>query len=155
GDASPSISPDGKQLVFIRSFANYNEDLMVADLRDGATAGPPRRLTSDHQNKASPVWTEDGKEIVYIAGENLSLLGVYRVRASGGAPRRAEIRGGGENVASLAIAARGHRLAYGRAFRDYNTYRMRLPDGGGTAGIPERFLSSTRFEEGPTYSPDG
>ncbi len=157
GDGSPSVSPDGRKLVFVRSFSTWNQDLFVADLRDGNTAGVPRRLTSDHRNKYSPVWTTDGEEIVYVAGEATSSLAVYRVRASGGAPARVE--GIGDYAVALAIAPKGHRLVYSRSFQDYNIWRMPLPGvpsgPGNSAGGAGKFLSSTRFEASPAYSPDG
>ena len=153
GDGSPSVSPDGRKLVFVRSFSTWNQDLFVADLRDGNSAGVPRRLTSDHRNKYSPVWTTDGEEIVYVAGQATSSLAVYRVRASGGAPARVE--GIGDYAVDLAIAPKGHRLVYSRSFQDYNIWRMPLPAGGNSAGSAGKFLSSTRFEASPAYSHDG
>jgi len=157
GDLSPSASPDGRHLVFVRAFADYNSDLFVADLRDGNTVGVPRRLTNDHLTKLSAVWTADGEEILYIAGEPTSSLAMYRVRASGGQPARVE--GIGDYATALAIAPKGHRLVYSRAFRDYNIWRMPLPGArsgpGSSAGAPGKFLSSTRYETSPTYSPDG
>jgi Tol biopolymer transport system component len=152
GDGSPSVSPDGGHLVFVRSFASYNKDLFICDLRDGHVVGAPRRLTKG-QIVESPVWTADGKDVIYIAGEITSLRGVYRVRASGGTP--VQLNGLGDYVTTLAIALRGRRLVYARSLRDYNIYRMALPDGGRPAGTPTKFLSSTRFEESPTLSPDG
>jgi hypothetical protein len=61
GDFYPSVSPDGRQLVFVRSFDFHNKDLFVADLRDGSITGSPRRLTSDGGIKVSPLWTTDGE----------------------------------------------------------------------------------------------
>ena len=84
-----------------------------------------------------------------MAGELTSALAIYRVRASGGTPVRLE--GIGDYAADLAIAPKGHRLVYSRTFRDYNLWRMPL-DGSGTPG---KFLSSTRYETSPSYSPDG
>jgi Tol biopolymer transport system component/serine/threonine protein kinase len=157
GDIAPSVSPDGLQLVFARAVADYNYDLFVADLRDGNNAGPPRRLTSDQKTKRSPVFTADGKDIVYVAGEASSFQAMYRVPASGGAPVRMEGIGG--YAVDLAIAPKGHRLVYSRTFRDLNLWRMPLPgvpsEPGSPAGSPEKFLSSTRFEDSPAYSPDG
>lgn len=146
GDVGPSVSPDGRHLVFVRAFGLFEQDLFVADLRDGNTAGVPRRLTTDHRNKQSPVWTTDGEEILYVAGEFFSLRGVYRVRASGGAPER--VAAMGDYARGLAIAPKGHRLVYSRSFRDYNIWRTPLPAGGNSGGVPGKFLSSTRYEDG-------
>jgi Tol biopolymer transport system component/tRNA A-37 threonylcarbamoyl transferase component Bud32 len=152
-DYEPSVSPDGKQVVFIRRADVYYEDLFVADLQGGNTIGAVRQLTSDHLNKYSPVWTADGKEIVYAAGEPFSGLAMYRVRASGGVPAR--IEGIGENVQDIATASKGRRLVYSRSLRDYNIWQMALPAGGAPAGQTEKILASTRYEASGSYSPDG
>jgi Tol biopolymer transport system component len=78
---------------------------------------------------------------------------IYRVAVSGGPPKRVE--GIGEQAVRLAIAAKANRLVYARAYSDYNIYRMELPANGKPAGAPEKFLSSTRREATPSYSPDG
>ncbi|MGO9256834.1 MAG: protein kinase domain-containing protein [Bryobacteraceae bacterium] len=172
GDFDPSVSPDGRQLVFTREIADHNFDLFVADLHGGNTAGAPRRITNDHQTKRSPVWTADGKDIVYIAGEPTSFLAMYRVPASGGSPVRME--GIGDYAVDLAIAPKGHRLIYSRSIRDYNIWRMPLPASeprasvpaseprasasglaASASAVPTKFLSSTRYETSPSYSPDG
>ena len=157
GDLAVSVSPDGLQLVFVRAAADYNYDLFVADVRDGNSVGAPRRITSDQKTKSAPVWTADGKDIVYVAGESTSFQAMYRVPASGGAPVRME--GIGDYAVDLAIAPKGHRLVYSRTFRDFNLWRMPLPgvpsEPGSPAGSPEKFLSSTRFEASPAYSPEG
>ena len=154
GDGSPSVSPDGRQVVFVRSFVDMNQDLFVADLRDGNIASKERRLTNDRQDKLTPLWTAGGEDIVYAAGETASLRGIYRVRASGGAPKRVEGIGG-DYAMELALAPKGQKLAYSRSFQDVNIYRVRLPAGGSPMGAPVKFLSSSRFEASPAYSPDG
>jgi len=154
GDFVPAVSPDGREVAFVRRLADYNDDLFVAELHDGNTAGAPRRITSDRQGKSSPVWTTDGKEIVYAAGEATSFLAMYRVRASGGPAVR--LAGVGDYATFLAIAPKGHRLVYSRQFLDVNIWRMPLASGpGGSVGPPIKFLSSTRYETSPAYSPDG
>lgn len=154
GDGSPSVSPDGRELVFVRAFVAGDQDLFVAQLRDGNTASKERRLTNDHKGKLSPQWTNASKDIVYVAGEPDGLNAIYRVRASGGAPQRVEGIGG-DYAVDLALAPKGHRLAYSRSFQDVNIYRVALPTGTGPLGAPIQFLSSSRFEGEPAYSPDG
>ena len=150
GDFDPVVSPDGRQIAFGRAIATYDADLYLADFQDGRLIGSPKQLTHDHKTKGHPVWTHDGKEILYIAGEPYSQLSIYRVRASGGEPR--PIEGIGVNATSLTLAAKTRRLLYSTASINYDIYRldMKTPD-----AKPERFLSSTRYETSPSYSPDG
>jgi Tol biopolymer transport system component len=147
GDTYPALSPDGRQLVFSRFLASYDSDLYVADFNDGRLAGTPRRLTHDHKSKSKPLWTNDGREIVYIAGDPTSELSIYRVRASGGDPRR--IEGIGANAASLTLAPNSNRLLYSTVSVNYDIHRLDLT---AADSKPERFLSSTRFEGSPSYS---
>jgi eukaryotic-like serine/threonine-protein kinase len=156
-DLSPAVSPDGRQIAFVRQQDVYNGDLYVCDLRDGQTAGPARRLTSDRRTTLSPAWTSDGREIVYVTGVGGpgggGLTALYRVPSSGGVPKRLD--GVGDYAVSVSIAPKANRLAYARLYADYNLYRMELPANGKPAGAPERFLSSTRREATPSFSPDG
>jgi Tol biopolymer transport system component len=154
GDLAPCVSPDGKRLVFVREFADFNEDLFVVDLVDGERAGTPRRLTYDHRSTYSPVWTADGNEVVYISGEGLGWLRVYRVRDTGGTPSPLPFAGA-EYAVTLAVARSGHRLIYGRGGFDVNMYKMTLPDDNKPAGPPSEFLSSNRLDYTPSLSPDG
>jgi Tol biopolymer transport system component/predicted Ser/Thr protein kinase len=153
-DREPAVSPDGNRLVFVRWFGDFNDDLFVVDLRDAEHAANPRQLTHDNRRTYWPVWTTDGTEIVYIAGEGLGWLHVYRIRHTGGTPSPLPFAGA-EYAESLAIAHTGQRLIYGRGFFDTNMYKMTLPDENGSAGEPQQFLSSNRLDYSPIFSPDG
>src|ERR1700761_4348750 len=64
----PQISPDGKQVVYVRSFADIMTDRRYSDLwivdADGSRHRP---LTSGNRSDASPRWSPDGTRIAYIA----------------------------------------------------------------------------------------
>jgi Tol biopolymer transport system component len=66
--------------------------------------------------------------------------------------------GAGENVYDLSIARQGDRLAYAQLSVDFNIYRVELTGQPGArrgAAAPVSFISSTRMEETPQFSPDG
>lgn len=58
------------------------------------------------------------------------ITGIYRVRASGGGPKRME--GIGDHPVALALALKRPKLAYGRSYLYDNIYRVPLP----VAGYP-------------------
>src|SRR6185295_13723829 len=63
-DYDPAVAPDGRQLVFVRWVEEHNAELYTLELSDGPAV--PRRITSNQMQKDSPVWTGDGREIVFI-----------------------------------------------------------------------------------------
>src|SRR5882672_3745376 len=130
GDLDPAVSPNGRQLIFVRQTGAFASDFYALDLAGGAAA--PRRITSDQAQKSSPVWTEDGQEVVYIVGERNGARAINRVSIPGG--KFSRIEGIGDSASALAIAAKGHRLVYAKSVRDYNIWRMALPAPGGAAG---------------------
>ena len=73
-DASPSWSPDGKQIAFLskRGHADpdrtSNEDLWIVEARDGAE---PRQLTKTPEGEGGrPAWSPDGSRIAVLLSDN-------------------------------------------------------------------------------------
>ena len=145
----PAISPDGHHVVWERCEAN-DCDLFMAGIQDGQLTGTIRQLTHDHQSKRSPQWTHDGKEVIYLAGEVSSEVSIYRVSVSDGEPVR--IDGIGANAALLTLASKSNRLLYSTLSINFDIHRVDLKV---ADAKPERFLSSTRYDGSPAYSPDG
>jgi hypothetical protein len=72
GDSGASWSPDGKKLTFagFRTRDNSGTDLEIRI--DGATSGNSSPLTSNDVPDTQPVFTPDGKSIVYVEGDGNS-----------------------------------------------------------------------------------
>ena len=154
-DCRVVLSPDGRELAFVR-FSNADSELYVLPLSpDFQPAGEPRRIPSSVKNAFGwyPAWTADGRDIVFYADDYASKRGLWRVAASG--TREPELLPfGGDNGRDPAIARRGQRLAYAAATFDLNLWRIELR-GGMPAGPPVRLIATSRQEGSPQYSPDG
>ena len=66
--SDPQISPDGKKIIYVRNFADVMTDKFYSNLWiigfDGAGNRP---LTSGLFHDASPRWSPDGSQIIYIS----------------------------------------------------------------------------------------
>ena len=147
-DFSPAVSPDGGTLAFSRG--SHESDLYLlhlgADLRP---KGHPRRVTSLKRYSNSPVWSPDSRKIIFTAGDPADL---WTVAASGFAePEQFPVY----NALTPAISRTGNRLVYAQEVRGEDIWRVSLSDSGKAVGPPTRFISSTRNEDHPQYSPDG
>ncbi len=154
GDAGPAFSPDGRTLAFTRFGSGLNNDLYLLDLDEDLTPiGEPRRRTFAEQSTLSPVFTSDGRDVVFAAGphDNTSL---WRAPVSGDAPP--ERLPFGEGGKSPGISRRGNRAAYTTFETNIlHIWRFNLPNTDGATGTAVKFNPSSRADYEPRYSPDG
>lgn len=150
-DRCPAFSPDGKTLAFIRG---WDEIYLMP-----AAGGEARRLTFEKKRIFGLAWTPDGREIVFSSARGGSPA-LWKIAVSGGAPE--SLPPGGEQVSNLAVGSQGNRLAVTQNIRDLNLWQLEIPDPSGLPGkppakpkAPSLFLSSTRQESQPQFSPDG
>jgi Tol biopolymer transport system component/predicted Ser/Thr protein kinase len=159
GDIFVSFSPDGSRLALAR-LHGFTGGSVVAPPGDiytvSVAGGEPVRITSDEAGVYGVAWTADGAELVFSSNRGGGDPVLWRVPAAGGTPTL--IAGVGQNVWELAITRQGDRLAYAQMSADLNIYRLELtgqPGGRRGAGAPASFISSTRLEGSPQFSPDG
>jgi serine/threonine-protein kinase len=144
----PRLSPDGRRLA-IEVGDGPSQDIWVYDLgRDAMT-----RVTFDGKVNQGPIWSPNGRYIVYGSQEGLSWT-----RADGAGKPQPLIRT--KNTAfPWSFTPNGNRLAYTelRPETAYDLWTVPVEsDGTGLrAEKPEVFLQTPSDEMYPSFSPDG
>jgi Tol biopolymer transport system component len=100
-NVEPRWSPDGKKLVWVSTQYNKRFHIFRADVNDGALqnivrltgetkSSLPRYYYSEYDMEINPVWTRDGKEILFVSnkGHIYGTGGFWRMKAEPGAPAR-------------------------------------------------------------------
>jgi Tol biopolymer transport system component len=153
-DSQPAFAPDGRSLAFFREVAVGVQDIYVLSLsKDFQPIREPQRLTFENRVTFRPVWSLDGREIIFSSGPYLS-PSLFRVAASGaGKPQR--LAAVGEDGTEAAISHRGQRLVYTRELIDVNVWRQEVPGSRGKITAPIKLISSTRVDLEAQFSPDG
>ena len=154
-DSMPAISPDGKSIAFVRENTPITGDIYVVP----TTGGEPRRITYDNARHifnsgivGGLTWTADGTELIFSSTRG-GTASLWRVATSGGEPERVAV--GGDNTYRPSVSLQGHRLSYVQVSGGTPVYRIDLARTTGHTALPSRFLSSTREDASPRYSPDG
>jgi len=143
----PRLSPDGKRLVVSKIDPRSGSgDLYVTDLASG-TSVP---ITSDQNHEFSPVWSPDGRIVVFAMNDNAPPF-LHKVGLEGGAIEPAAAPSGG--VQAPTDWLKDGSILYQDVNAGTNTDVMLLPPG---KDQKPRKLLGTRFNEmHGTVSPDG
>ncbi|MFN0170314.1 MAG: TolB family protein [Bryobacteraceae bacterium] len=116
----------------------------------------PRQLTFDNRGSGNPAWTPDGREIIY-SSNRLGSNTLWRV-APGQTGEPKPLAGVGDGafspVISRAAPGRAPRLAFVSSRSDRSIWRVAVSSPPSKEG-PTPFISSTRNELSPQFSPDG
>jgi eukaryotic-like serine/threonine-protein kinase len=164
GDSSPAFSPNGSNLAFSRSIDYGLGDLYLLAFSHGfLPSGEAKRITFENHGATSPAWTADGREVVFSGGGSL-----WRIApgSTGQAAKPQRLDSFGNNVSQPAISHHGQRLAYMHLLFHSNVWRIAAPivdvspgarDGKSLKPVNSAtpFISSTRDDSAPQFSPDG
>ena len=143
----PKFSPDGNRLA-LEVTDGSNTDVWVQDLRRGTMS----RLTFGGGANLGPIWSPDGRYIVFQTPEGLSWT-----PSDAGKPQ--PLTRSKNNEWAFSFAPDGKRLGFMEvAGIGYDLWTVRLDaDGAGlrVVGKPEPFLQSPFDERYPSFSHDG
>jgi dipeptidyl aminopeptidase/acylaminoacyl peptidase len=88
--SDPQLSPDGAQIAFVRSDADWHANKRITHIwRVIVATGETTRLTAGPEGEASPRWAPDGRSIAFIAkraGDDVAQI--YLLPVSGGEATR-------------------------------------------------------------------
>ena len=145
GDSNPAFSPDGKTLAFTRSSQAFQSIYTVP-----VSGGKEQRLVSDASDHWGLAWTPNGQHIVFAnASWPINAGWLWMVPVRGGKAERLQF--GQEGIEP---SIRGNRLAYVRQTANLNIWKRELRSPV-SADLPTKFISSSRMDSGPQFSPDG
>ncbi len=98
--ADPQISPDGRRIVYVRSFMDIMTDRQRSNLwivnADGSDHRP---LTTGSENHWSPRWSPDGGRLIYLSGEEHTAQVYCRWMDTGQTARLAQLTAPASGIA--------------------------------------------------------
>src|SRR5262249_6626165 len=165
GDMGPAFSPDGKTLAFTRMSSSFLSEVYVVPVDLNVTAA--RQITSEKSWVMGPLWSADGRRIVYSSGDqaNRSLFSITldssRSAATG---RPLKITSSSGPFFGCSICWTANRLVWSREEYDVDIWRAGLDNRNQVSGARERsatqseaarLISSTAPDIFPQFSPDG
>jgi Tol biopolymer transport system component len=137
----PAISPDGNALAF-----SYQGDIWVSDI-----AGEnPKRLTIHEAYESDPLWTNDGKSLIF-SSNRFGNNDLYKISVNGGIPTRLTYHSAGDSPYS--VTPNGDILFttsrnYRQVEREAEIYVLENDE-----VTEKRFMDALGFD--PVMSPDG
>jgi len=144
--ADPSLDPAGQRVVVQRAVGG-NFDVWVVDLNPGGTT---RRLTFNPALDSSPIWSADGRRVMFFSARN-GTSDVFEKPAGGAGEERLVLRDAG---VPLSTSPDGRFLLYMRNEPNTGVDLWALPlTGDDRKPIP--VAQTTADERAGEFSPDG
>jgi predicted Ser/Thr protein kinase len=149
----PRLSPDGR-LLAVAAGGLLASDLYVWDILRGTRT----QLTFNAQSNLDPVWTADGKHLIF-SSHTSALYTMWWIRADG-AGQPAKLLESPFNATPGSLSPDGRRLVFtlygAETTGDLWTLPLDLSDPETPKpGKPEIFLQTPKSERDPVFSPDG
>lgn len=148
GAARPALSPDGRQIAFLRYDAPPSADLWIVPV----AGGEPRRLTFDRTSIGRPAWMPDGKTLLFHSARGGSET-LWRLPVEGGQP--VPVTTGSGQDRDPAVTADGRHIIYTNARFSRAIVLLDPVTGHQTDVITRRAHRANVNAADPRFSPDG
>jgi Tol biopolymer transport system component len=160
-DGDPAFSPDGTEVASIRWSSSTTSDLY----RASTTNGQITRVTVLNRRVVSPVWTSDGKRLIFgINGGFWGTNALFSVATTSAEPESLPFISS-PSVFTPALSRQEDKLAFATGFFDTNIWNIPLREPAAPHSIapatqdkwpsPNKVIVSTRMEMQPQLSPNG
>jgi len=156
GHGSPSWSSDGKHLVFVSVIFGHSS-VWATD----TNGSPPVRVSPEALGNYDPIYTLDGKSVLYGAVTYTGNYGLWQVKvmsdtsAPAGEPVQV-LNSGGLRVKNLSLSSDGKRVLFSGVSLASSLQSLPLSPSGEPAGPPVAISSDVGCRSfGASFSPDG
>jgi len=149
---SVRLSPEGdRAAVSVRDPRRGTEDIWVYDLSRNTAI----RLTSEPTQESAPVWSPDGRRLVFHSDRN-GPPDLYEMPSAGGTVQLFLEQPPGPKQAEL-FSPDGKIFLFRQVSRktESDVWMIPLSDSGETGGSPTLLLQTRFAEDQPRFSPDG
>jgi len=144
GDLSPTFSPDGDRIAFVRALSPPVQDIYTIARRDSL----PSRLTRDNTEINGIEWDPSGRHILYSSLRG-GMSNLWRIALLGGRPIWVATAGYNAHLREPSIDRSGARIAFERRTSYTDLWQLHRSQ------QPRPLIVTTRWDSDPAIAPDG